>query len=95
MRGAFELLHLIAFFTAGTDKPAHVAPRVRAARRPGAAGAIHTDIQRGFARAEVIGWGELVDAGSYAAARDRGTLRVEGRDYVVADGDVIHVRFTP
>ena len=60
-----------------------------------AAGAIHTDIQRGFARAEVIGWDELVDAGSYAAARDRGTLRVEGRDYVVADGDVIHVRFTP
>jgi ribosome-binding ATPase len=60
-----------------------------------AAGAIHTDIQRGFARAEVIGWDELVDAGSYAAARDRGTLRVEGRDYVVTDGDVIHVRFTP
>jgi GTP-binding protein YchF len=95
VHGAYELLHLIAFFTGDTDKPAqswHV-PRGSTAHR--AAGAIHTDIQRGFVRAEVIGWDALVDAGSYAAARDRGTLRVEGRDYVVADGDVIHVRFTP
>ena len=49
----------------------------------------------GFVRAEVIGWQQLVDAGGYAGARDRGTLRLEGRDYVVADGDVITVRFTP
>jgi GTP-binding protein YchF len=95
VRGAYELLHLIAFFTAAADKPAqswHV-PRGSTVHR--AAGAIHTDIQRGFVRAEVIGWDALVDAGSYAVARDRGTLRVEGRDYVVADGDVVHVRFTP
>jgi ribosome-binding ATPase len=95
VRGAFGLLDLVVFFTAATDKPAqswHV-PRGSTAHR--AAGAIHTDIQRGFVRAEIIGWEELVDAGSYPAARDRGTLRVEGRDYVVADGDVMHVRFTP
>ena len=60
-----------------------------------AAGEIHSDIQRGFVRAEVIGWEALVEAGGYAGARDRGTLRLEGRDYVMADGDVITVKFTP
>jgi ribosome-binding ATPase len=94
VRGAYDLLHLIAFFTADTDKPAMSRHIPRGASAYDAAGAIHTDIQRGFARADVIGWDELVDAGSYAAARDRGTLRVEGRDYVMADGDVIHIRFT-
>ena len=60
-----------------------------------AAGLVHSDIQRGFVRAEVVPWDELVDAGGYAAARERGTLRTEGRDYAIADGDVITVRFTP
>ncbi len=60
-----------------------------------AAGEIHTDIQKGFVRAEVIGWRELVDAGGYAGARERGTLRLEGRDYAMNDGDVITVKFTP
>jgi ribosome-binding ATPase YchF (GTP1/OBG family) len=60
-----------------------------------AAGQIHTDIQKGFVRAEVIGWDALVAAGGYAGARERGTLRVEGRDYVMRDGDVINVKFTP
>jgi hypothetical protein len=60
-----------------------------------AAGEIHSDIQRGFVRAEVIGWRELVDAGGYGAARERGTLRLEGREYPMADGDVITVKFTP
>ena len=60
-----------------------------------AAGEIHSDIQRGFVRAEVIAWDALVDAGGYAGARDRGVLRLEGRDYVMADGDVITVKFTP
>jgi ribosome-binding ATPase YchF (GTP1/OBG family) len=60
-----------------------------------AAGEIHTDIQRGFVRAEVIAWDALVDAGGYAGARERGALRLEGRDYVMTDGDVITVKFTP
>jgi ribosome-binding ATPase YchF (GTP1/OBG family) len=60
-----------------------------------AAGLIHTDMQRGFVRAEVVPWQELVAAGGYAGARERGILRVEGRDYVVVDGDVITVRFSP
>ena len=60
-----------------------------------AAGEIHSDIQRGFVRAEVIGWQELLDCGGYAGARDRGLLRVEGRDYVMRDGELLTVRFTP
>jgi hypothetical protein len=95
VRGAFELLRLIAFFTAGEAKPAqswHLREGLTAWH---AAGEIHSDIQRGFVRAEVIGCRELLDAGGYAAARERGTLRLEGRDYVMRDGDVINVKFTP
>ncbi|HLI61344.1 MAG TPA: redox-regulated ATPase YchF [Solirubrobacteraceae bacterium] len=95
VRGAFELLRLIAFFTAGEDKPAQSWHLRRGLSVWHAAGQIHSDIQRGFVRAEVVGWEELVDAGGYAGARERGTLRLEGRDYVVADGDVIIVKFTP
>jgi ribosome-binding ATPase len=95
VRGAFSLLHLIAFFTAGEAKPAqswHLREGLTAWH---AAGQIHTDIQKGFVRAEVVGWRELVDAGGYSGARDRGTLRLEGRDYAMRDGDIITVKFTP
>jgi ribosome-binding ATPase YchF (GTP1/OBG family) len=95
VRGAFSLLDLIAFFTAGEAKPAQSWHLRRGLSAWHAAGAIHSDIQRGFVRAEVIGWDALVDAGGYAGARDRGTLRLEGRDYKMADGDVITVKFTP
>ena len=95
VRGAFSLLDLIAFFTAGEDKPAQSWHLRRGLTAWHAAGGIHSDIQRGFVRAEVIGWDALVDAGGYAGARDRGTLRLEGRDYVMRDGDVITVKFTP
>jgi GTP-binding protein YchF len=93
--GAFGLLDLLAFFTAGEDKPAQSWHLKRGLSAWHAAGEIHSDIQRGFVRAEVIGWDALVDAGGYAGARDRGTLRLEGRDYLMADGDVITVKFTP
>jgi ribosome-binding ATPase YchF (GTP1/OBG family) len=93
--GAFALLHQIAFFTAGEDKPAqswHMRDGLTAWH---AAGQIHSDIQKGFVRAEVIGWDALVDSGGYAGARERGVLRLEGRDYLMRDGDVITVKFTP
>jgi GTP-binding protein YchF len=95
VRGAFDLLELIAFFTAGEAKPAQSWHLRRGLTAWHAAGQIHSDIQRGFVRAEVIGWEALVEAGGYAPARDRGTLRLEGRDYQIADGDVITVKFTP
>jgi len=95
VREAFALLRLIAFFTAGEAKPAQSWHLHEGLTAWHAAGEIHSDIQKGFVRAEVIGWRELVDAGGYASARDRGTLRLEGRDYVMADGDVITVKFAP
>ena len=95
IRGAFGLLDLLAFFTAGEDKPAQSWHLKRGLTAWHAAGEVHSDIQRGFVRAEVIAWDALVEAGGYAAARDRGTLRLEGRDYPMADGDVITVKFTP
>ena len=95
VREAFAPLELIAFFTAGEATIAQSWHLRRGLSAWHAAGQIHTDIQRGFVRAEVIGWEELVDAGGYAGARERGTLRLEGRDYAMADGDVITVKFTP
>ena len=95
IRGAFELLDLISFFTAGEGKEARAHAVAQGTTAWGAAGKVHSDIQRGFVRAEVVPWNELVSAGGYAGARERGTLRLEGRDYAVADGDVITVRFTP
>ena len=95
VREAFALLELISFFTAGEATIAQSWHLRRGLTAWHAAGEIHSDIQKGFVRAEVIGWRELVDAGGYAGARDRGTLRLEGRDYVMADGDVITVKFTP
>jgi GTP-binding protein YchF len=92
---AFALLELIVFFTAGEAKPAQSWHLRRGLTAWHAAGEIHTDIQKGFVRAEVIGWKELVERGGYAAARDHGELRIEGRDYVMADGEVISIKFTP
>jgi len=95
IKGAFELLRLISFFTAGEGKEAraHAIPVGTTAWQ--AAGEVHSDIQRGFVRAEVVPWDVLVEAGGYAGARDKGALRLEGRDYRMADGDVITIKFTP
>jgi GTP-binding protein YchF len=95
VRGAFELLELNAFFTVGEAKPAQSWHLRRGLTAWHAAGEIHSDIQHGFVRAEIVGWQELIDAGGYAGARDRGVLRIEGRDYAMRDGDVLTVKFTP
>ena len=95
IHAAFELLHLISFFTAGEGKEARAHAIEQGTTAWGAAGEIHTDIQRGFVRAEVVPWDALVDAGGYAGARERGVLRLEGRDYAMRDGDVMTVKFTP
>ena len=92
IRAAFELLDLITFFTADTGKEAMARTLPRGGTVHDAAGRVHGDLQRAFVRAEVIAWDELVDAGGYAAARERGTLRIEGRDYVVKDGELVHIR---
>ena len=94
IHGAFSLLSLIAFFTGESGRPAHSWHIRDGLSAWHAAGMIHTDMQRGFVRAEVVPWEELVAARGYAGARDRGSLRVEGRDYRVRDGDVILIKFT-
>jgi GTP-binding protein YchF len=92
VRAAYDLLELITFFTAGEDKEAVARPLRRGATALEAAGTIHTEIMEAFVKAEVIGWGALVECGGYVAARDKGLLRIEGRDYAVADGDVITIK---
>jgi GTP-binding protein YchF len=94
VRGAFELLELNAFFTVGSGVRAQSWHLKRGLTAWHAAGEIHTDIQHNFVRAEVIPWDKLLEAGGYSEARDLGTLRTEGRDYVMADGDVITIKHT-
>jgi GTP-binding protein YchF len=93
INGAFGLLELITFLTSGEEigQSWHLK---RGSTAYDAAGEIHTDIQQGFVRAEVIGWEDLIAAGGYSGAREKGTLRLEGRDYVMTDGDVITVKHT-
>jgi len=92
VRAAFELQGLISMLTAGEDE-CRAWPVPRGTLAPKAAGKIHSDIERGFIRAEVTRWQDLVELGSEARCREVGKLRVEGRDYVVEDGDVVHFRF--
>ena len=94
VKGAFSLLHLITFFTVGSGVRAQSWHLKDGLTVWHAAGEIHGDIQKGFVRAEVVGWQELLDAGGYSQARDRGTLRIEGRDYLMQDGDVITIKHT-
>jgi hypothetical protein len=92
LRASYDLLGLQSFFTVGEDE-VRAWTVARGASALEAAGAIHTDLERGFIRAEVIGWKDLLDLGGLAQARAAGKLRVEGRDYVVHDGEVVHIRF--
>jgi hypothetical protein len=91
IRKSYELLGLISFFTAGEDEcRAWTVPA--GSKAPQAAGAIHSDLEHHFIRAETIRWDSLLAAGSEAAARSQGTLRLEGKEYLVQDGDVMHIR---
>ncbi len=92
IRAGYALLDLVTFFTAG-PKEARAWTVTRGTRAPQSAGIIHTDFERGFIRAETISYGDYVALGGEAGARDAGKLRLEGKDYVVADGDVMHFRF--
>ena len=91
IRKSYELLGLISFFTAGEDEcRAWTIPL--GSKAPQGAGAIHSDLEHHFIRAETIRWDALLEAGSEAAARSKGTLRLEGKEYIVQDGDVMHIR---
>ena len=92
IRSAYRLLHLITFFTAG-EVEAHAWTVQQGTKAPVAAGKIHSDMERGFIRAEVMSYEDLNTLGSAAAVREKGLLRLEGRDYQVRDGDVIYFRF--
>ena len=92
IRSTYELLGLVSFLTAGEDEcRAWTVPR--GTKAPLAAGAIHSDIERGFIRAQVVAFPDLLAAGSLAACREKGSLRLEGRDYEVKDGDVVEFKF--
>ncbi|RIL01918.1 MAG: redox-regulated ATPase YchF [Proteobacteria bacterium] len=92
VRAAYELLDLVSMLTAGEDE-CRAWPVPRGTPAPRAAGKIHSDIERGFIRAEVVPWQDLVELGSEAKCRDAGKLRVEGKSYVIQDGDVVNFRF--
>ena len=92
IKEAYKTLGLITFITAG-PKESKAWTCKAGTKAPQAAGIIHTDFEKGFIRAEVIQWDKLLEAGGYPGARDKGWLRVEGKEYVVEDGDVVHFRF--
>jgi len=91
IRKTYELLGLISFLTVGEDE-CRAWTINRGMRAVEAAGAIHSDLEKHFIRAETIHWDKLLEAGSEAVARSQGTLRLEGKDYIVQDGDVMHIR---
>jgi len=92
IKSAYHLLGLMSFLTAG-EKEVRAWTIARGTRAQQAAGVIHSDIERGFIRAEIVGYDELVRAGSYAIAREQGLMRLEGKDYIMQEGDVVHFRF--
>lgn len=92
IRAAYKTLGLITFITAGPkESKAWTCPS--GTKAPQGAGIIHTDFEKGFIRAEVISWDKLLESGGYGVARDKGWLRLEGKEYILQDGDVVHFRF--
>ena len=92
IKSAYRLLGLMSFLTAG-EKEVRAWTIPQGTRAPQAAGVIHSDIERGFIRAEIVGYDQLMSAGSYNAAREQGLLRLEGKEYVMQEGDVVNFRF--
>ena len=92
VRAGYALLHLVTYFTAG-PKETRAWTITQGTKAPKAAGVIHSDFERGFIRVETIGYDDYIAAGGEAGAREAGKMRLEGKDYVVADGDVMHFRF--
>jgi len=92
IKSAYHLLGLMSFLTAG-EKEVRAWTIPQGTRAQTAAGTIHSDIERGFIRAEIVSYEELMAAGSYATAREKGLLRLEGKDYIMQEGDVVHFRF--
>ena len=92
VRASYHLLGLMSFLTAGEDETRAWTIKI-GTKAPQAAGKIHTDFERGFIKAEVVNYQDLLDCGSYAGAREKGLVRMEGKEYVVQDGDVILFRF--
>ena len=92
IKSVYHLLDLRTFITAGEiEVRAWTIPA--GAKAPQAAGVIHTDFEKGFIRAEVTSYDDFVKCGSYAAAKEKGLTRLEGKDYVMQDGDIVHFRF--
>ena len=89
---SYKLLGLISYLTAG-PKEVRAWTITRGTKAPGAAGKIHSDFERGFIRAEIVGFDDLTTSTTYALAKEKGLVRVEGKDYVVEDGDIILFRF--
>ena len=92
IRAGYDLLHLVTYFTAG-PKESRAWTITKGTKAPQAAGVIHTDFERGFIRAETIAFDDYVALSGEAGAREAGKLRLEGKEYVVVDGDVMHFRF--
>ena len=92
IKSVYELLNLITFITAG-EKEVHAWTITKGTKAPQAAGVIHTDFEKGFIRAEVTAYKDFAENGSYAACKDKGVTRLEGKDYVMQDGDIVHFRF--
>ncbi|MBV9960294.1 MAG: redox-regulated ATPase YchF, partial [Acidobacteria bacterium] len=92
IKSAYHLLGLMSFLTAG-EKEVRAWTIPQGTRAPQAAGVIHSDIERGFIRAETVSYDALLRAGSYAAAREQGLLRLEGKEYVMQEGDIVNFRF--
>ncbi len=92
VRASYHLLGLISFLTSGPDETRAWTIQ-RGTKAPGAAGKIHTDFERGFIKAEVVSYDHLIECGTYGAAREKGLVRMEGKEYVVKDGDIIVFRF--